>query len=93
MTGEPGQPATASAEGVSVAVALVTACGQDIAELSQADIIGDVPAADVVRSLVVLTAAVLRALTPDEGERLLRSVGQSSAEIAAARAARRWPDA
>jgi hypothetical protein len=79
----------ATAEGAAAVVALLTAELEAEAPLSQERLIEDVPAAVVLRSLVMFAAALLRAVTDDQGAVVLRSIGEGAVEIAATREARR----
>jgi hypothetical protein len=87
-----GQPVMATAEGVAAAVALLVAEMQGSGALLQESIIEDVTSPVVLRSLVVLAAAVLRAVTDDEGAAVLRSIGEGAVEITVRREPCRCPD-
>jgi hypothetical protein len=76
--------AAASAEGLAAAVALLGAQLQQIG-LTQEDLIEEVPIASVLRTLVVVTVALMRAVIPEEAAWLLRTLGAGAVEITSMR--------
>jgi hypothetical protein len=73
------QADTATWEALAASIAILTARLGHI-DVRQADLIGDTPPAAVIKALVILTAATLAALMPDQGATLLRDLVKTAAQ-------------